>query len=645
MKEQTAPSEGLTPARRERLILVLNVVLAVTAVTAVAALLLEYGFRDPLPVNRLCLHIAGAVIVGIFVLDRIARLVLARAKLAYLRENWIDFALIVAGLITVVISTRFRGRVLSAGQLYVIITQVYILISLIIRAVNVNLRFAGSGIHPTWLLIGSFAFLALAGSGLLMLPKATHPHVRMWYSDALFTAISATCVTGLVVRDTGGDFTHFGQAVILTLIQLGGLGIMLFGTVLAMLVGKGLSLRSTNALGQMLSTDAPGRLARTAVFIVVVTLIFEAVGAFMLYPMFAAEQAAGNIPTTGEAVWHSVFHSISSFCNAGFSLYKRNMMAGVGEGWPSPLRGRWQILGVMAPLIIFGGLGFPVLRDLAGWLKALVRRLLSRAKTGLTPRLSLHSKIVLTTSAALLVIGALVLLLIGPGRGIRMKGDVTDGHPVRIGPPAFAATATEPAIESQDWRDMHWLDRTSHAMFQSATARTAGFNTIDMKELSDGGKLWLCWLMIIGGSPASTAGGMKTVTFALLVATAYCVLRRRNELEIFRRTLSVDLLKKAATVAVLYLALLGTITLLLCAAVPRGHSLIDLFFEACSACGTVGLSTGVTGPDTTLQEFGKYIIMAGMFIGRLGPLTLLLALTSRIRHIRYAYPAENVTIG
>ena len=623
------------PSRGSRLITVLNAVLAITALAAVAVLLLEYGFRDPLPVNRVYLHLGGAVIVGIFVLDRLARLVLARSKAAYLRENWIDFALIVAALIALAISARLTGRILSAGQLYVVISQSYILISLTIRGVSINLRFASSGIHPTWLLIGSFALLALAGSGLLMLPKATPPDSHIWYPDALFTAISATCVTGLVVRDTGGDFTHFGQAVILTLIQLGGLGIMLFGTVLAMLVGKGLSLRSTNALGQMVAADAPGRLARTAAFIVVVTLILEAVGAVMFYPMFAAEQAAGSIPATGEAVWHSVFHSISSFCNAGFSLYRRNMMAGMADGWVSPLRSHWQIFGVMAPLIVLGGLGFPVLRDLAGWSRAFGRRLLSRAKTSLMPRLTLHSKIVLATSAALLVIGALVLPLIEPRPKPPGRTSVTDGHPITI----------DSTTRRLDWPKMHSSDRVSHAIFQSVTARTAGFNTIDMKELSNAGKLWLCGLMTVGGSPAGTAGGMKTVTFALLIATAWCVLRRRNELEVFKRSIPANLPRKAVTIAILYLALLATVTLLLCVALPRGHSFIDLFFEACSACGTVGLSAGVTGPDTALPNFGKYVIMAGMFIGRLGPLTLLLALTSRIRHVRYAYPPENVTIG
>ena len=566
-------------------------------------------------------------------LDRVGRLALARRKPAYLRENWIDFALIGAGLIALVIGERLTGRILSAGELYVVISQGYILISLIIRGVNVNLRFAGSGIHPTWLLVGSFAMLALVGSGLLMLPKATPADTHIWYTDALFTAISATCVTGLVVLDTGSDFTHFGQAVILTLIQLGGLGIMLFGTVLAMAVGKGLSLRSTNALDQMLATDAPGQLARTVVFIVLVTLMFEAVGAVMFYPMFAAEQAAGTVPAVRQAIWDSIFHSISSFCNAGFSLYRRNMMAGVAEGWAGPLRSHWQIFGVMAPLIILGGLGFPVLRDLAGWIRGFGRRMFSRGKIGLKPRLTLHSKIVLTTSVALLVIGALVFLLVELPTGADKR--VVGRHPNII----------DATVRRGDWPAMDVSDKLVGATFQSITARTAGFNTVDMKELSTAGKLWLCGLMVVGGSPAGTAGGMKTVTFALLIVCAYCVLRRRDKLEVFKRTISANLLGKVATVAVLYLGLLATVTLLLCVAVPRGHSFINLFFEACSACGTVGLSTGVTGPGTALRDFGKFVIMAGMFIGRLGPLTLLLALTSRIRHVRYAYPTENVTIG
>ncbi|KKK46836.1 hypothetical protein LCGC14_3161260, partial [marine sediment metagenome] len=334
------------------------VLLGVAAAAAVAVLVLAYGYREPQPVSPNILRIAGGVIVGFFALDRLLRLALAAHKLAYLRENAIDFILILIAAIALVlafVSGYSASYIVSAGALYVVITQVYLLIALVLRAASINLRFAGSGIPPAVLLVGSFLLLALVGSGLLMLPKASPEGAPLeHYPDALFTAVSATCVTGLIVKDTGTAFTPFGQGVILAMIQLGGLGIMLFGTVVAMAMGKGLSLRGSNVLRDMLSTHEIGHLRRTAVFVALATLVLEALGAALFYPMFAAGQTAEQAPDVARAVWDSCFHSISSFCNAGFSLYRQNMMTGVTDGWARPLRDHWQVLGVMAPLIVLG---------------------------------------------------------------------------------------------------------------------------------------------------------------------------------------------------------------------------------------------------------------------------------------------------
>ncbi len=617
--------------------MVLNVVLALTALAAVAALALEYGFGEQRLISKDYLHIAEGVIVAIFILDRFLRWLLARQRGAYIRHNWMDFALMGAAGVALLISYQIRPKILSAATLYVIITQAYILITLILRGVGANLQLAGSGIHPTWLIIGSFAFLCVAGSGLLMLPVATPEGNPISYIDALFTATSATCVTGLVVRDTGADFTRFGQGVILLLIQAGGLGIMLFGTMLAMLIGKGLSVRGSEAMGQIVAAETRGKLGRTVVFVILVTLIVEIIGAVLFYPMFAHPQA-GQAVSFAQGVWDSVFHSVSSFCNAGFSLYGRNMMAGVGQGWASPLRNHWQVMGVMAPLIVLGGLGFPVLQDFASYVVAWVRRFYARlGRPGIMaetiaprPRLSLHSKVVLSVSAILLILGAVVLLAVEPK--VDKNALVIGRHPQ--GDPQFRTAA--------DWATMNDSARLKQAVFQSVSARTAGFNTIDMNELSDAGKLWMSGLMIIGGSPASTAGGMKTVTLALLVLTVYSVLRRRSEIEGFKRSLPAELLNKSVTLAVLYIALVCIVTMLLCMAMRPGYKFIDLFFEACSACGTVGLSTGVTNE---LNVFGKNVVTAAMFIGRVGPVTLLMALTFKMRRVEYTYPRENVFVG
>ena len=632
----TSPARGPGP----RVTVVLNVVLAAAAAVAVAALVLEYGGFRIEKWHRTVLHVVQTVVVAVFVLDRLARMLLARRRGRYVRENWVDFAVMGTALAAVLIGVQFREHIASAGALYVIITQAYILVSLVVRAVNVNLSFAESGIRPPLLLIGSFAFLCLAGSGLLMLPAAVHEeyHTSWYYPEALFTAVSATCVTGLIVVDTGAVFTPFGQAVILTLIQLGGLGIMLFGTVFAILVGRGLSVRGSTAMGEILATEKVGQLRRVAVFVVLATLAFEAVGALVLYPMFSAPQGAdGAAPAAAKAVWDSVFHSISSFCNAGFCLYTDNMMQGVRDGWSQPLRDHWQVYGVIAPLIVLGGLGFPVLQDCGAFLKnALVRlrhRLRGTVEEGMhnAPRLSLslHTKIVLTTTVVLLAGGAILLLLAEPQAAEPGK---------RIGRHEIV---NEASPDRNDWRTMDGAGRLRGAIFQSVTARTAGFNTIDMSELSNAGKLLTCGLMVAGGSPASTAGGMKTATLAVLALAVWSVLMRRPETEAFRRTLSMQIVRKALALAALYLLLVFVVTLLLSMAM-RSESFLDVLFESCSACGTVGLSTGIT---TRLGLMGKFVVTAAMFVGRLGPLTMLMALIGGLRLAKYTYPNEQVIIG
>ena len=276
-----------------RLAWLLNFQLGLTGVVAVAALVLEYGFRPPLPVPQTVLHAVQTAVVAIFILDRLVRLELSIDRVAYFRENWLDFGLMFAAAAAVAVAP-IEAKVLSAGAVYLVITQVYIFVALVLRGVSVNLDFASSGLPPSRLLIASFLFLCLAGSGLLMLPAATPPGHQpiLYYDDALFTAVSATCVTGLALRDVGKDFTLFGQVVILALIQLGGLGIMLFGTVLAMVVGRGFSVRSISTIGEMMGTRSIGRLGRVVAFVVAMTLLAEAVGAVLLYPMFAAQQGA-----------------------------------------------------------------------------------------------------------------------------------------------------------------------------------------------------------------------------------------------------------------------------------------------------------------------------------------------------------------
>ena len=636
MKQNVRYRSRPSSYRQPGVVLVLNVLLAAAGALAVGTLILLYGgFREEsLPVSFDTIAAVEGGIVIFFLLDRLLRLLLSWDRRTYFKSNWLDYALMVLFLAAMVVAYRYHQKLMSAGALFLIITQVYMLAVLVLRGAGANLALAGSGVPPTWLLIASFAALCLVGSGLLMLPAAVPEEfqTRWQYPEALFTATSATCVTGLVVVDTGTHFTRFGQAVIFTLIQVGGLGIMIFGTVLAILAGRTLSLRGSETVTEMLSADRVGEVGRIVRFVILFTLIAEAIGAFLLLDMFLSpgvRDAWGRPLSVSNAVWHAVFHSVSAFCNAGFALYPDNLMAGVYDHWPKPLRDHWQILGVFAPLIVLGGLGFPVLQDLLRYFRRIGGKFLrrmggaARHEIGRPARLSLHSKIVLTATTLLIVLGA-------------------------IGLAALAATAEEPSIiygpaqhTQKDWEQLGTGGRISAAFFQSITARTAGFNTVDMNRLSNANKLWMCVLMTIGGSPASTAGGMKTVSVSLMVLIAWSILRRRERVEAFGRTVSDLLLRRAITLIMLYLTLVMLVTLLLSVKLPN-ENMIDLLFESCSACGTVGLSTGVT---TRLGLFEKFVLTAGMYLGRIGPLTLLVALASGAKRAAYSYPQEHVVIG
>jgi len=630
-----------------------DVAMAVAAAGAIAALSLEHGFYPGQRggVSLRTLHWVQVGALAVFVLNRFAHLALGARRREFFRQNWIDFALmlVAGGVAGGVYTGRITISILPAATIYVVITQVYILSALVVRTVGFHLRIAESGIHPVWTLIGSFAVVILVGTGLLMLPMAAPIDQPVSLTDALFTATSATCVTGLIVRDTRSvrdqdpetlitrdtrGFAPFGQVVILCLIQLGGLGIMIFGTLFALLAGRALSLRETLLAGQVLSEETVGRAGRMVKFVIGATFALELLGAALMLPTWSARG-----PSLLQGAFASVFHSVSAFCNAGFCLESKSLVE---------LRGRWVTMGVIAPLIFLGGLGFPVLYDLGRALWHRVAGLFGRR--GVAPPIGLHSRLVLTTSLALLLLGALGLWGVetASNPGQTFGSPTMDPRNPQDGP-VRASPRHQLAKDSSLRHELSPPGQLREALFQSVTARTAGFNTIDMNALYPAGKFWMCLLMLVGGSPAGTAGGMKTVTLAVLVLAGWGLLRRREQVEGFRRTIALSFVRKALVLAGLYLALVAAVTLLLTVAMtgrrmPDGREVqfIDVFFEACSACGTVGLTCGVTA---SLSQFGKGIVIAAMFLGRLGPLTVLMALTLRLRPAKFAYPSEEVILG
>ena len=442
---------------------------------------------------------------------------------------------------------------------------------------------------PPRALVLSFALLILIGWGVLLLPGFTAKPLSP--IDALFTSTSAVCVTGLIVVDTGSHFTVAGQWAILILIQFGGLGIMTFSVLLYRLVtGKGY-LGYEIVVRDSFSYRPQHNTMDMVRFVVALTFGVELVGAILLLVFFSADYSAPR------AAFLAVFHSVSAFCNAGFSL------------WPDSLTryaGHTGINLVFMALIILGGLGFIVISDLG--------RLI---RPGRRSRLTLHSRLALTTTAALIVFGAAL----------------------------FA---------HQEWtnvlRGMSWCDKIIVSLFQSITPRTAGFNSVDYYHLTNTSLLMTIILMFVGGCPGSTAGGIKTMTLAVLVALAVSRFRGFNRATAFRRSVPNEIVARGLTITLIGISVV-IIALVFLLATETGHLdhsqtrdvFLDLLFEVVSAFGTVGLSMGATA---NLTVWGKVIIIFTMFLGRVGPLTVAMALVAgRGRGRSYRYAREEVMVG
>jgi trk system potassium uptake protein TrkH len=444
---------------------------------------------------------------------------------------------------------------------------------------------------PSRMLVLGFAAAVLLGGALLALPVA-HRGAPVGFIDALFTAASAVCVTGLTVVDTGSRYSGFGQAVILMLIQCGGVGITTLSTALLLLVGERASLASTEAVAGSLTTRRGAAIGPLLRRVLAWTLAIEATGALVLLV-----QEIRRLPF-GDALWHAVFHAVSAFCNAGFSLRPDNLVADrLNAGVVLPI----------ALLIILGGLGFSVLTETVGWLR--------KPRAQRRP-LSLHSKLVFATSAVLLTMGAL-------GFAVLERDNLLSGAGIR--------------------------DRLLTSVFASVTARTAGFNTVPYDEVTAATLYLTILLMLIGGCPGSTAGGIKATTAGVMFATARARLLGRPTIHLFGRGVPAEAIGKATTVFTLAI-LTVIIGVILLAAFEVGshphpervHWSFGLFFETVSALGTVGLSTGIT-PELT--PAGKVVLILLMFVGRLGPLTIAVAISRRARPARLRYAEERVMIG
>lgn len=443
------------------------------------------------------------------------------------------------------------------------------------------------GIKPTQVLTYGFLSVILIGALLLMLPISTN-NGGLTLLQAIFTATSATCVTGLVVVDTGTYFTSFGQLVILIMIQLGGLGFMTFATFLFIALGKKISLKERMTMAESLGESRLQGIVKLAVNILKLTFLLELFGAFLLSFRF--------IPIYGltKGIWYSIFHSVSAFCNAGFDLIG-------GYASFTSYNGDPLFMLTIMSLVIIGGLGFAVIVD--------VFRKRSFMK------LRVHSKVVLVMTLVLIISGTVLFYLF------------------EYDNPSTLA-------------NLNFPQQLLASAFQSVTTRTAGFNTIDQFSLTDSSKLLSVILMFIGGAPSGTAGGIKVSTIAVMFFITISLIRRHGDVEIFEKRLSVGIIRKAVSIFIIALTVL-IIAVMMISSVENGtlvgqSGFLNILFETASAIGTVGLSTGVTLQASNLTLM---IMCALMFLGRVGLLTVVFALGSRAGESRIKYPEEDVMVG
>lgn len=440
----------------------------------------------------------------------------------------------------------------------------------------------GSRKHMTsfQVIIISFLFMIIIGTLLLMLPISSEQGKMTSFPDALFTAVSATCVTGLVVVDTATYWSLFGQMVILLLIQIGGMGVITIGLAIISVSGKKIGLWQRSTMQESISAPQVGGIVKLTGFILKTAIIVELIGVVAMAPVFCRD--FGFV----KGIWYSLFHSISAFCNAGFDLM------GVREKFSSltSYSSNTYLCTIIILLIVIGGIGFLVWNDV--WAHKLKFN-----------RYSLQSKVVLLTSLILIVLPAVYFFF-------------------------------------YEYNNLEIHDRVINSFFQSVTTRTAGFNTTDLSTMEESSTAIMVILMLIGGSPGSTAGGIKTATIAVLFLSAITVFSRRNEVQCFKRRISDETIRNAGAILFIYLVLFFASGFIISR--HEGLPLLTCLFETGSAIGTVGLSLGITGK---LSLLSRSILMILMFLGRVGGLTLIYAALPSSDNKNSRMPLEKISVG
>ncbi len=568
---------------------------------AVALVIYELGF--PLSVAEEHLVLQGFnLLFGYFAFHYFLNLFYTFERIDFIKNSWFEGSIMVLIIVSAIYSAvtgqqlfEVLFRNLSASQseqIYRIFTTVAMLYFVGFNFVKASTYLNSLTVKPAITFIFSFVLLIAIGTGLLMLPQMTTIDGGADFMSAFFTSVSASCVTGLIVQDTATYFTLKGLLVILFLMQLGGIGMVSFATFFATFMKKGVGLKQQLIIQDYLASESLSSAKGLLRQVIGITLLIEAFASLFIYFSWSNQI---HFESVGQRAFYSVFHGVSAFCNAGFSLFSNGLY---DEG----IRNSYLLHIIIGITIVLGGLGFSTVQDLFSP-KSLQERLVRPWKDW-----KIGTKISVHTSLLLIGIG-MALFFLTEHNGV-MKG-------------------------------MGGVETLVASFFQSVTTRTAGFNTVDFSQLATPTVIFMVFLMFIGASSGSTGGGIKTSTFLLIATSAIATIRGKKNVDLGKRSISTELLGKAYSIFVF--ACTFNLTMIFVLAITEPDlQIIDLVFEQVSAFATVGLSTGITA---SLSLTGKLLIVSSMFIGRIGTLTLALALSSRVTSNSFKYPNAHIMIG
>ena len=569
----------------------LNKILYGLYILALFVLILDYGFLLPFWAEQSILFFY-VVLLSVAVFITVSKYIFQKKKIV-LNIFIFDFLSVLFVLYCIYKQFDISSTVISDWLRFAIILK------LIREFATPKINYKRSVLNPAQLFIISFMGLVLIGALLLMLPTATYNGIS--FIDALFTSTSAVCVTGLIVVDTSSFFTPFGQSLIMLLIQAGGLGILTFASYFSYFFKGGATYENQIALSDISSSNKIGEVFTTLKRILGITFFIEFVGAVFIY--INIDKAL--IPSFMDRIFFSAFHSISAFCNAGFSTLPNGMMQeGFVTNYPLQL--------IIIVIFVFGGLGFPIVINVLRYLKHFIKRYILwfvSGKDNYKPWiLTLSSKINLITTFSLIILGTVIIYA-------KEYYNTLNGH--------------------------QGVGKFVTALFTATTPRTAGFNSIDFSQLHFSSVIIIIFLMWIGASPASTGGGIKTSTFAIATLNFFSLAKGKDKIEIWRREIADISVRRAFATMALSLVVIG-FGVFLIAHFDAHIKLLDIAFECFSAYSTVGLSLGITGD---LSSESKMVLIGIMFIGRVTMLSILIAFFKKVKALNYRYPTDEIMIN